>query len=109
MTKHVMIVVLVGINLFLLAGVILVTYSPPAALAQDVAVEAGVEGNNYILVSAEVELNNDMIYVFDVQNEFLHMFRTNFPRLGDDQPVLIRHIFTRDVSRDFRQQEGVPR
>ena len=109
MTKHVLIVGLVGLNLFLLAGVILVTYSPPAALAQDVAVEGAIEGDPYILVAAEVELNNDMIYVLDVQNEFLHMFRTNFPRMGDDQPILVRHIFTRDVSRDFRREEGEAR
>lgn len=107
MTKHVLIVALVGVNLFLLTGVILVTYSPPAALAQEVAAENAVDGNDYILIAAEVELNNDMIYVLDVQNEFLHMFRTNFPRMGDDQPIRVRHVFTRDISRDFRVPEVV--
>ena len=107
MTKNVLIVVLAGINLFLLAGVILVTYSPPAALAQAVAQENAIEGDNYILIAAEVEQSNDMIYVLDVQNELLHMFRTNFPRLGDDQPIRVTHIFTRDVRRDFREQEGL--
>ena len=108
MTKHVLIVVLAGINLFLFTGVILVHYSPPAAMAQPMAMEGAAEGN-YVLIAAEAELNNDMVYVLDVQNEFLHMFRTNFPRLGDDQPVRIRHVFTRDLSRDFKEQEGVRR
>jgi len=107
MTKHVLIVVLVGINLFLLAGVILVTYTPQAALAQDVTTEGiAVGGEDFILIAGEVELNNDMIYIVDVQNDLLHMFRTNFPRLGDDQPVLVRHVFTRDLSRDFRREEA---
>jgi hypothetical protein len=108
MTKHVLIVVLVGLNLFLLAGVILVTYSPPAAMAQAATVEGAADGN-YILIAAEAGLNNDVVYVFDMGNEFLHAFRTPFPRLGDDQPVRIGHVFTRDLSRDFKEQEGVRR
>lgn len=109
MTKHVVIVMLVGLNLFLLAAVILTTYTPPAAIAQDAAMQGTEVGQNYILIAGEVELNNDMIYVVDVQNDLLHMFRTNFPRLGDDQPILVRHIFTRDLSRDFRQSEEAGR
>jgi len=105
MTKHVMIVVLVGINLLLLAGVLLVTYSPPAAMAQAAAVEGSADGD-YIVTTAEVELNNDIIYVFDVRNEFLHAFRTHFPRVGESQPVQLRHVFTRDLSRDFKEPEG---
>ena len=108
MTKHVLIVVLVGLNLFLLAGVILVTYSPPAAMAQAATVEGAADGN-YILIAAEAGLNNDVVYVFDMGNEFLHAFRTPFPRFGDDQPAQIRHVFTRDLSQDFKEQEGVRR
>ena len=97
------IVFLAGVNLLLLSGLILVSFPPPAALAQ-VAAAAGA-GPGYALLACQVEIGNDVIYVLDARNQLLHAFRTPFPhQIGD--VVRMVYVSTRDLSREFRK-EGV--
>jgi len=97
MTKQALIVFLVGVNLFLLGCLLLSAYTPPLAIAQEVA-EAG---NNYILVAAEAERDNDAVYLIDVTDERLYAFRSAYPRFPD-LPVRISLMDVRDLKRDFR-------
>lgn len=96
MTKRVSIVLLVGTNLFLLACLVLTAYSPPQALAQEVE----GAGRGFIVVSGEGQLNNDVIYVIDLENRFLHAFRTTFPRSAGT-PIQGFYVDTRDLRMDF--------
>jgi hypothetical protein len=102
MSKQVLIVALVGLNLLLLAGVILTAYPPPAAMAQTPAASASAGGRDYLLLSCLAEPGNDVIYVLDVPNQLLLAFRTPYPyQIGD--PVLIQFTGMRDLSREFRK------
>ena len=100
LTKQAMIVALVGLNLLLLAGVILVGYTPPAAFAQDAAV--GGEQPDIVL-GVQAEIGSDATYVIDGRNQLLHVFRTPFPYKEGD-PIRVFYIGTRDLSRDFRKE-----
>lgn len=103
MSKQVLIVALVGLNLLLLAGVILTAYTPPAAMAQTPAASSPAGGRDYLLMSCLAEPASDVIYVLDVYNQLLLAFRTPYPyQIGD--PVLIRFISMRDLSREFRRE-----
>jgi hypothetical protein len=103
MSKQVLIVALVGLNLLLLAGVILTASPPPAAMAQTPTASAPAESGNYLLVSCMAEPGNDAIYVLDVTNQLLLAFRTPYPyAIGD--PVQIQFVSMRDLSRDFRKE-----
>ena len=101
LSKQAIIVALVGLNLLLLAGVVLVGYTPPAAMAQEAAAAAGEPADTVLGVQAEI--GNDAIYVIDGRNQFLHVFRTPFP-YRDGDPVQIFYIGTRDLSREFRKE-----
>jgi hypothetical protein len=100
MNKSALIVLLVGVNLFLLSCLILTAYTPPAALAAEVSKSA--EG--YLLFSAEAERQNEAVYLLDTRNHQLHAFRTNFPRIAGG-PTAIAWLAGRDLMRDFRLPE----
>jgi hypothetical protein len=85
-------VLLVGVNLVLLAVLVLSLYHPPAAYGQAM----GFSGN-YILVSGQVDQGHDAVYLFDLQHRMLHVFQSTRGR-----PVAIRHADSRDLTRDFR-------
>ena len=95
MTRRVVIVLMAGLNLLLLAVLLLGSYSPPAAFAQAMA-----RGGEFILISARAEQSNDAIYLLDLRTRQLHTFRSPFPRTGGD-PIRIAHVNTRDLVRDF--------
>ena len=97
MGKQSIIILLVGLNLFMLACLLLTSYSPPMAVAQ----EAAQIGNRYILVAAEAETFNDAIYILDTQTDRLHVFRTNHPYLPG-QKVFVKWLDSRDLRMDFR-------
>ena len=102
-SKQALIVALVGLNLLLLAGVILTACPPPAAMAQTVPAATAAETGNYMLVSCMAEPGNDAIYVLDVNNQFMFAFRTPYPyQIGD--PVQIQFVSMRDLGRDFRKE-----
>ena len=91
MSKHTIIVVLVGINLFLLAGIVFTVGSPPAAMAQRVG-----GAGNYIIVAAEVQEDYDALYVFSLAQRRLHAFVT---KKGTNK---IEFQDSRDLVQDFR-------
>ncbi|MBI4578622.1 MAG: hypothetical protein HY718_02915 [Planctomycetes bacterium] len=95
MTKRIAIILLVGLNLFLLAVLMLGSYTPPQALAQALA-----RSGEYILVCARAEQSNDAIYLLDLRTRQLHAFRSTFPRAAGD-PIRVTHLHTRDLVRDF--------
>ncbi len=104
MHKDAWLVFLVGLNLTLLAALLLSVYEPPAAFAQEAGNDSG-----FILVSAEAELDNEATYLLDVRNNRLHAFRTTFPHLPG-QPVAVGHVAYRELRADFdirgRRKEG---
>lgn len=97
MTRRVVIVMLVGINLVLLAVLVLSAYSPPQAMAQSVG-----RGGEFILVSAAAQVENDAIYLIDIRNRRLHAFRSTFPHVRG-QPTRVALLHSRDLARDFGQ------
>lgn len=97
MNKSSLIVLLVGVNLFLLSCLILTAYTPPTALAE----EAAESDEGFVLFAAEAERQNDAVYLLDTQNHRLHAFRTNFPRVAGG-PTMIAWLAGRDLMRDFR-------
>ncbi len=92
MSRHTIIVVLVGINLIFLAGIVLSVTSPSAAMAQRVG-----GAGNYMIVAAEVMDGNDAVYVFDLPERRLHAFTV---KKGTPPRIELRD--TRDLSQDFR-------
>ena len=101
LSKQAIIVTLIGFNLLLLTGVILVGYTPPAAFAQDTAAVQPESAD--ILLAVQAEIGSDCIYLLDGENELLHAFRMPFPHQAGD-PVRIMYIGTRDLSREFRKE-----
>jgi hypothetical protein len=93
MSKRSVLVLLVGLNLVLLGALILSVYSPPAAYAQ-----APGRSGDYLLVSGRVQAAYDAVYLFDLRNRLLHVFRA-----GPGQPINVFPVDTRDLSRDFRR------
>ena len=91
MSKQAIIVVLVGINLFILAGILFMVGSPATAMAQHV----GVAGN-YLVVAGEVQSDYDALYVFDLAGRRLHAFTV---KRGSNR---IQFRDSRDLSQDFR-------
>jgi hypothetical protein len=96
MTRQALIILLVGVNLFLLGVLVLSSYSPPEAKAQAVSLRG-----EFILVSAQAERANDTIYLLDLARRQLHAFRATVPRVAD-QPMMVRWYASRDLVRDFR-------
>ena len=92
MTRHSIIVALVGLNLFLLAAILFSVSSPTEAQAQPVG-----GAGNYLLVSAEVQNNYDALYVIDLPQRLLHAFLLNRSR-----PAALEYRDSRDLSQDFR-------
>jgi hypothetical protein len=85
----------VGLNLFLLAAMILSTYSLPAAYAQRVGA-----GMNYISVTCEADLDYDVFYLVDLPNRTLHAF---IPARTLDGKL--QYVGSRDLARDFEGQQ----
>lgn len=104
MSKYALIVLLVGANLLLLACLLLSAYTPPKAIAQEVAAQQPP----YALISAQTVAGTDVLYMLDVQNRLLHAFRIMSPRVTGGR-TQIGYVFTRNLARDFprfRQREA---
>ncbi len=89
--KRSIIVALVGLNLFLLAAIILGSYSPPAAYAQ----RAGAS-SNFIAITSQADTDYDALYVLDLGERKLHCFLPARNRSGD-----VAYKGFRDLTRDF--------
>jgi hypothetical protein len=92
-TKRALIVLLVGLNLLLLATLILFSYRPPAAFAQPAPL-----GQNYLMVAAQFRSGADAVYVVDLPQRRMHVFIPNREQLNR------RFIYSgyRDLQKDFR-------
>ena len=97
MTRRSLIVLLAGANLLILAGLILTSYTPPQAMAQSVT-----RSGEYLMVAAEAQTNNDVIYLLDLGTRQLHAFRGDLPVVAE-QAVMVRWYHSRDLKRDFRK------
>ncbi len=90
-TKRTAIVALAVVNLLLLAGLIVSSYSLPEARAQAVG-----RAGNFMMVAGEVQEGNDALYVFDLRDRVLHTFT-----VGSGDRVDLVHRYTRNLARDF--------
>jgi len=95
MKKRTGIAALVCLNLLLLTGIILCSYSPPTAYAQGTSL-----ASDYMVVAAEIQNEHDALYILDVRNRLLHVLY--FDR-GRKQ---LRYAASRDLERDFRRNRG---
>jgi hypothetical protein len=92
LTKHTLIIALVGLNLFFLAAILFSVSSPTQAHAQPVG-----GAGNYLVVAAEVQNNYDALYVVDLPQRLLHVFALNRAR-----PAALEYQDSRDLAQDFR-------
>jgi hypothetical protein len=91
MTKRSLIVGLLGINLFLLAALILGSYSLPSAYAQRVG-----GASNFIAVTCEADQDYDVLFVIDLAQRKMHTFAATRNRNGD-----VLYKGARDLKEDF--------
>jgi len=96
-TKRTVIVVLVGLNLFLLAALIVGSYPPPAAYAQ-----AGARAGDFVCVTAKAASQSyDVLYVLDVPARKLYGFYPTGPGRGK-----IVASPPRDLAEDFQRKQA---
>ncbi|MFQ5410685.1 MAG: hypothetical protein ACE5EC_00240 [Phycisphaerae bacterium] len=93
MSKRVLIVLLVGVNLALLATLILSRRTLPAAHAQ-----AAPLGRNFAMVAGEINDGRDALYVLDLSKRLVHVFIPN----RDQNNRRMFYEGYRDLQRDFR-------
>lgn len=94
MTKRAIVVFLVGVNLILLATLILAGWRLPSAYAQGVPM-----ASNYLMVAGEIRDGTDALYVVDLEQRRLHVFVPN----NDQNNRRVVHRRFRDLEQDFRQ------
>lgn len=97
MSKRSLVVLLAGVNLVLLATLILRSWNPPAAYAQAVPL-----GANYLMVAAEIRDGTDALYVLDLSQRRLHVYVPN----NDMVNRRLFHRGYRDLEQDFRGGGG---
>lgn len=98
MTRRVLIVVLAGLNLFLLACLVFTAYSPPAAFAQ-----ALPRAGDYLMVAAQTDPDNEVLYLIDSRARRMYAFRTTYPRMPG-APFRFALLAQRDLTADFRRE-----
>lgn len=97
MKKATWISLLVCVNLVLLTGIVLCSYSPPSVLAQGTSL-----ANDYMVVAGEIQDQHDGLYVIDLRNRLMHVLY--FDR-GRKQ---LRYAASRDLEQDFRNNRDLP-
>jgi hypothetical protein len=91
MSKNTCLALLVCLNLALLTGIVLCSYSPPAAFAQGTSL-----AGDYMLVAGEIQDQHDGLYIIDVRNRILHVL------YFDRGTKSLRYAGARDLEQDFR-------
>jgi hypothetical protein len=85
MTKRAVIVGLVGLNLLLLGGLILMVYDLPQAYAQGVGRSA-----NYAMVAGKIDEGIDAVYLLDLDRQILDVIlvnkQGNVPQIAGRRP-----------------------
>ena len=94
MNRRSIIVFLVGVNLLLLATLILTTWRLPVAEAQAVPM-----ATNYLMVAGEIRDGTDALYVVDLPKRRLHVFIPNHDQ--NNRRLIYRQY--RDLEYDFRK------
>jgi hypothetical protein len=93
LSKRSLIVGLVGVNLMLLAALILTAFPPPAAYAQ-----APGRAGDFVMTSCMVHTDFDVLFVIDRPGSMLHCF-TPVP----NQPGKVQYVTSRNLLRDFNR------
>jgi len=93
MKKSTCVALLVCVNLVLLTGVIVVSYEPPAALAQGTGLAA-----NFMMVAGEIQDQYDALYIIDLRHRTLHAFQF------DRGTKALEYKDWRDLRLDFRNE-----
>jgi len=93
MSKRTCLVLLVGVNLFLLAALAFTVFPGPKAYAQRV----GISGN-YMMVTAEIQDGYDALYLVDVAERRMHVLTIEKGGAGR-----LQHNDFRDLKVDFRE------
>ena len=89
-TKHSFIVLLVGLNLLLLAVLLIGSNSPPAAYAQ-----SGARPGDFVCVTAKAQGRSfDVLYVLDMPARKLHAFYPVSEQTKEHLPVQPRDLKT---------------
>ena len=88
--KKVLIVSLVGLNLALLAGLVLGMHSPTAQAQQ-----TGWRTTDYLLFTGSIESDYDAVYVFDVASQKLAAWKF------DRNTKRLRAFRTKELAKDF--------
>ncbi len=95
MRKNTWLSLLLCLNLVLLTGIVLVTYSPPTAYAQGTSL-----AGDYMVVAGEIQDQHDALYIIDVRNRILHVLYYDRGRKA------LRYAGARDLEQDFRHNRG---
>lgn len=95
MSKTTCVSLLVCLNLVLLTGIVLCSYSPPTALAQGTSL-----ANDYMVVTGEIQDQHDALYIVDLRNRLLHVIYYDRGRR------LLQYAASRDLEQDFRNNRG---
>ncbi len=98
MNKRAMIVLLVGVNLVLLAGLILTAYDLPKAHAQGVGMSA-----NYMMSAGQIETGLDALYIVDMTEGDLTVVLVN--KQGN-KPQIVSRQRSRNLQDDLARGAG---
>lgn len=93
MTKQSLLVLLVGVNLVLLATLVLWTWELPEARAQTAPL-----GQNYVMVAGQIRTGVDALYVIDLAQRRMHVFLPN----RNQASRTVFHGGWRDLQKEFR-------
>ena len=96
MSKPTCVSLLICLNLMLLTGIVLVSYSPPAALAQGTSL-----ANDYMVVAGEIQNEYDALYIVDLRNRLMHVLYFEKGR------KILQYAGGRDLEQDFRNNREV--
>src|SRR5437763_413509 len=99
MNKRSLILLLIGVNLFLLGVLALSVYTPPSALAQTVGARPG----SYLLFAGRADVTNDAMYLLDAGTKKLHVFRSAYPRSPVNGMTAVAYASTRDLKTEDRK------
>ncbi len=95
LSKRGIIVALVGLNLALAAGLILCSYSPPAAYAQGMG-----RPGDYLMATVQIRSDIDALVVIHAPRAAMHVFRPQEQR----GHIALQWVMSRDLNRDFRRR-----
>ncbi len=93
MSKRSLIILLAGLNVILLAVLVLGSWRLPGAYAQ-----AAPLGQNFVIVAGEIRDGVDGLYVVDLSQRRLHVFVPN----REQTNRRLFHAGYRDLQKDFR-------